>query len=275
MADNLIIAKNVEEAVALKDGSSLFLAGGTEVNRLDSPCCASTLISLGRMGLDGLSVCEETVDCCKGPKKGRFLKLGAMCTFQELIDCEDVPQFLKEACRFMSSRTKRNMATIGGNIGAARDDSYLIPTLIAASCAVELNCKGKKHVYGIGRYLKEKKDYPDSLIEAVLIPLNGAEVLSKRYANTAASHAAVTVSVSLLDGKVRVGAAVKNAGVRRLVEFEELINAGKGTEEELIKAAYGLDMPISDDMFGSEKYKRYILGVTVSDLVKKAQGGKK
>ncbi len=272
MAEKLIIAQSIEEAVSLKDSSSLFLAGGTEINRLNSPCQAETLVSIGRIGMDSIEETEAEIDCCKGPKKGRFIRVGAMCTFQELVDSLSVPDYLREACLFMSSRTKRNMATIGGNIASARDDSYLLSTLIAAGAAVELESKGKKHVYGVCRYLKEKKDYPDSLITAVLLPKKEISVCSKRYANTAASHAYVTVSVSYSDGKYRIGAAVKNAGVKRLIEIEDLVNVRFVSEEEISKA---VDLEIKDDMFGSEKYKRYLLGVTIFDLMKKANGGKK
>ncbi|MCR5761120.1 MAG: FAD binding domain-containing protein [Sphaerochaetaceae bacterium] len=271
MAEKLIIAQSIEEAVSLKDSSSIFLAGGTEVNRLDSPCQAEVLVSIGRIGMDLIDETDAEIDCLKGKKKGRFIRVGAMCTFQELVDSFSVPDYLREACLFMSSRTKRNMATIGGNIASARDDSYLLSTLIACGAAVELNCKGKKHVYGVCRYLKEKKNYPDSLITAVLLPKKEMTVASKRYANTAASHAVMTVSVSYSEGKYRVGAAVKNAGVRRLVEVEDLINAGPVSDEEISKA---VKLDLTDDMFGSAKYKRYLLGVTVTDLMKKV-GGKK
>lgn len=272
MAEKLIIATSIEEAVSLKDSSSIFLAGGTEVNRLDSPCNAEVLVSIGRVGMDTIDETDAEIDCLKGKKSGRFIRIGAMCTFQELVDSLSVPDYLREACLFMSSRTKRNMATIGGNIASARDDSYLLATLIACGAAVELDCKGKKHVYGVCRYLKEKAGYPDSLITAVLLPKKEMTVVSKRYANTAASHAPVTVSLSLSEGKYRIGAAVKNAGVRRLVEVEDLVNSKSATDEEISKA---VDLDIKDDMFGSAKYKRYLLGVTVTDLIKKAAGGKK
>lgn len=264
MAEKLIIAQTIEEAVSLKDSSSIFLAGGTEINRLGSSCQAETLVSIGRIGMDAID--ETEID------GQRFIRIGAMCTFQELIDSFSVPEYLREACLFMSSRTKRNMATIGGNIASARDDSYLLATLIASGAEVELDCKGKKHVSGVFRYLKEKKDYPDSLITAVLLPKKELSVFSKRYSNTASSHAYVTVSVSCVDGKYRIGASVKNAGVKRLVEIEDLVNTKSVSEEEIGKA---VDLEIKDDMFGSEKYKRYLLGVTVTDLMKKAAGGKK
>ena len=52
MANKLVTAKTIQEAIAAKDGNSAFLAGGTEVNRLDSSVKADTLISILVTSLD-------------------------------------------------------------------------------------------------------------------------------------------------------------------------------------------------------------------------------
>ena len=59
MADKLIMAKSPEEAAGLRTASAVFLAGGTEVNRLGSDAAegAETLISLKKCG--GLNTIEE------------------------------------------------------------------------------------------------------------------------------------------------------------------------------------------------------------------------
>ena len=129
MAMKLLMAKSPEEAIGFKTAAAAFLAGGTEVNRLgsDAAAKAETLISLKRCaGMDRIETDGENV------------RIGAMCTFQQLIESDKIPAYLKEAAYFMASRTKRNMATIGGNIAALRDDSYLIPVLSAAGAVLEL-----------------------------------------------------------------------------------------------------------------------------------------
>ena len=48
MATQLLMAKSPEEAIGAKNASAVFIAGGTEVNRLgsDAAAAADTLISL-------------------------------------------------------------------------------------------------------------------------------------------------------------------------------------------------------------------------------------
>ena len=126
MATKLFIAKSPEEAINSKTADTAFLAGGTEVNRLGSTVAADTLISLKRCsGLNDIRT------------DSGYVTIGSMCTFQDLIESDKVPEYLKEAAHFMASRTKRNMATIGGNIAALRSDSYIIPTLMAVGAVLE------------------------------------------------------------------------------------------------------------------------------------------
>ena len=54
-----------------------------------------------------------------------------MTTLQEIADSGFVPVALKDSAGFIPTRSVRNIATIGGNAGAKRADSYVIPALIA------------------------------------------------------------------------------------------------------------------------------------------------
>ena len=133
MATQLLMAKSPEEAISAKNASAVFIAGGTEVNRLgsDAAAAADTLISLKK--------CAGLHDIVADGDK---IRIGAMCTFQQIIESNDTPEYLKEAAHFMASRTKRNMATIGGNIAALRDDSYMLPTLFAVHAELEVLTAG-------------------------------------------------------------------------------------------------------------------------------------
>ena len=249
MADKLIIAKTAEEAVSLKGRRSAFLAGGTEINRLGGTVDASRLIGIGRIPtLDGI---DEYTDAEKGVK---YIRIGAMSTFQDIVDSPIVPAYLKEACLFMGSRTKRNMATIGGNIALRRTDSYLYATLLACNAKMDLMCKDGAVIRKCTRcYLEDFKAYSDMLIVSVLVPAD-AVVFSKRYANTVQSHAVLTVSAGLSDGKLRVAAAIKDTYLGFVPEDVQ-------------------DLDFKDDIYGSPEYKKYLLKVTVDDLVKKVTGG--
>ena len=247
MVKQLIIAKTAEEAVALKGQRSAFLAGGTEINRLGTTCEASRLIGIGRVPtLDGI---DEYTDAENGI---RYIRIGAMSTFQDIIDSPLTPAYLKEACHFMGSRTKRNMATIGGNIALRRTDSYLYATLLACHAKLDLMCKDGAVIRKCTKcYLENSRDYSDLLIVSVLVP-SDAVVASKRYSNTVQSHAVLTVSAGVAEGKLRVAVAAKDTYLGMLPEGE---------------------LPFKDDIYGSADYKRYLLSVTVEDLVKKVRGG--
>lgn len=264
MAEKLIVPATAAAAVALKDRKTAFLAGGTEINRLGTSVKADRLVRIGRIQeIDGV---REESHC---------IRIGATCTFQEAMDCPIVPEFIKEGCRFMASRTKRNMATIGGNVALLRDDSYICPTLIAAGAGLEiLEPGGKKIVMPIEDYIRKHDEYKNALIMSILIKKGVKDVCSKRYANTAESHAVLTVSVGMVEGKLRVAAAIKNSGLFPLKKLADALNAKDMTEEEIVAWAKECQAAeIHDDLYGSEAYKRYLLGVTVSELVKAVKGG--
>ena len=262
MANKLLMAKSPEEAIGAKTARDAFLAGGTEVNRLGSETAekADTLISLKKCsGLKGIS---EDAGC---------VTIGAMTTFQELVESRKTPEWLKEAALFMASRTKRNMATIGGNIAAKRDDSYLIPSLSAAGAVIELLGRdGKKSRAGIAEYIGGKCD---ALITSVTVPKD-IKMASKRYANTAQSHAVLTMSAAMSDEGICLNGAVKNAGLLHFCDLEKKFRKEPDVSEEdiieMVRTCTGLET--ADDMFGSDAYKRYLIAVTAFDLHRQLTG---
>lgn len=256
MADKLIIAASVEEALAAKNADSAFMAGGTEINRLGTSVSAGTLISVKKLEkLRGVNASEDKV------------WIGAATTFQEVLDSPEVPEYFKEACRFMASRTKRNMATVGGNIALLRDDSYIYPCLIAAKATVVWMQNGKKEEGCACGYLKKAQngELKDALILRIGLDPKRT-VLQKRYANTEMSYSRMNLAYGCdADGKnVSVGAALKNTGLFRLTEAETLSGAA------LTEWAKTAALPICDDMYGSEAYKRYLLGTTLAKFTEEA-----
>lgn len=265
MATQLLMAKSPEEAAGYKTASAAFIAGGTEANRLGSkvPEQAETLISLKKCS--GLGQIE---------KAGKEVKIGSMCTFQQIATSDAVPAYLKEAALFMASRTKRNMATIGGNIAALRSDSYLLPTLFAVCARVEvLTPDGKQSDICVNSFKEAAEAGENMLITAVIVP-DDVKVLSRRYSNTAQSHAVLTMSAAVLEKGFTLAGAIKNCGIYRFKGFEEAVKKNPAiSEEEAIAFFKGADsLKISEDMFGGEAYKRYLLGVTAYDLYRKLAG---
>ena len=263
MAKKILMAKTPEEAIGAKTAADAFVAGGTEVNRLgsDIACSADTLISLKKCeGLKGIS------------GDAGYVCIGAMTTFQDLAESDLTPCWLREAALFMASRTKRNMATIGGNIAAKRDDSYLIPALSAAGAVLELMGKdGKTERTGIGDYTGGA--CADMLITKVIVPKD-IRLVSKRYSNTAQSHAVLTMSAAMSDEGICLRGAVKNAGLLHFCDLEEKFRKEPDVSEDeiikMVRECTGLET--KDDMFGSDAYKRYLIAVTAFDLHRKLAG---
>ena len=273
MAKEFVAVKTVEEALAAKKSGGVFLAGGTEINRLDSSVRADKLISIRHIK-ELAAICEADDSIC----------IGAMCTFQQVVESDQVPDWMKEACLFMASRTKRNMATIGGNIAVSRTDSYLAATLLAVQAKVKLagseTVDYLDYIGGSGcGDAQGSCPYADALIECLIIPKDMAFVESKRTANTAQSHAALTVAFAAKEDldDMSMGAAVKNGGIYYLSDLMAAIREDHDVSEEklvdMVLTCEGAKFPT--DMFGSEKYKRYLLGVTVSNLLRdaKVKGG--
>jgi len=264
MATQLLMAKSPEEAIGAKNASAVFIAGGTEVNRLgsDAAAAADTLISLKKCA--GLNEIEDA---------GGMIRIGAMCTFQQIIESNETPAYLKEAAHFMASRTKRNMATIGGNIAALRDDSYLLPVLFAVHAELEvLTAEGKKCMSAYS-YMEAAEAEGDMLITAVCVPKD-IKVVSKRYANTAQSHAVLTMSAAMTGEGISLYGAVKNVGLLYFCDLEKAFRENPDISEdeiiEMVKVCTGLET--ADDMFGSDAYKRYLIAVTAFDLHRRLMG---
>ena len=257
MAEKFIVPKSVAVAARLKDDKSAFLAGGTEINRLDSCVRAGSLISIGRLGLDTIN--EAEID-------GKpYVRIGATATFQECVENEKVPAWFRQACLFMSSRTKRNMATVGGNVAIARDDSYLIPSLVAGVSFVEF-FNGR--ILKVEKYVKDHFRYTNRLIVAIYVD-PAARVEAKRYSNTAAGHAYVTVAVS----EKAVAAQIKGAG---LIETNAITKSADRSEKACLRWIKNLKNPkVRNDMYGSSAYKRYLTGVTVAMLSEKVREASK
>ena len=288
MSRELCAAASASEAVIMRDASSAYLAGGTELLRSGTERSADRLIMLKNI--------PELKGILGEPRQ--TVRIGSMTTFQEALGSDLVPEYLKTALRYMASRTKRNMATIGGNVALMRDDSYLAAVLIAAHAKIELLRKGKKdsdesaqdrsgcpgknrldpeetaqgrggqpvrEAVCIRRYLQHREEYQKDLITAIIVRTDIC-VVSKRYANTAESHSYLTAAMGYVDGRFRVGVSVKNAGVFFPKEFSDSLGEDENAETfaRFANSWAGLDIP--DDLYGSTAYKRYLLGVTLENL---------
>ena len=264
MAEKLFVAQSVEDAVEAKNKDNVYIAGGTETMRLGTSVKADSFVSLRKIpAMHEIRVSDTTIS------------IGAACTFQELLDSNSVPAYLKEALLFMASRTRRNMATIGGNIALCRDDSFLVPTLLAAGAKLNLiEGLGATKTLGLEEYIAGKNQYADALILSVLLPIRAA-VRSVRSANTAQSHARITASLGLSDGKYYAVAAIKNYGLVKfgnlMAKFSEDVDL---SEDEIVERLKNdSKIALEDDLlYGGAAYRKYLLGITFAQMYKELKG---
>ena len=212
------------EAVKLRKENAetaVYLAGGTDDLRLGGAAEGKDLIDLNNLGMDKLEI------------DGEKLCIGARCTLQDLAECDLTPGFIREAARFCSSQARRNAATVGGNLGLRRDDSYLAAALTAAEavliCMTPHGEKEKK----IGDYLQSECK---ALIMKIVIDKERSGWI-RRFGNTAASHAAVI--------------AAESCGVYALSVHGS--GFAYGTSPEIADS-----LEYHDDLTGSAEYKKYL-----------------
>ncbi|PKL10449.1 MAG: molybdopterin dehydrogenase [Spirochaetae bacterium HGW-Spirochaetae-8] len=267
MIREFLTADSLEDALRKKlnaKGQAQFLAGGTEINRLGSSVCPEIAISLKNTGLDTITEANGIVT------------IGSAVTFQDLLDSVIVPAYLKEACRFCGSLTRRYMASIGGNIILQRDDSYLLPTLVAAKARLNL-----ADISMDGQYVEEnipirefhafREHFVESLLTSVVLNKPIRFVASQRFSRTQQSPAAVTIALGadVSSGEphdVRICAAVKGTGVIRFPEIEDGISSGKFNDPQDVVEMITASSDFNDDITGSAVYKRYIVGTAIASL---------
>ena len=212
------------EAVTLRKenaDTAVYLAGGTDDLRLGGSAKGKDLIDINGLGMDKIEIC------------GDQLCIGSRCTLQDLVDCELVPEFIREAALFCSSFVKRNAATVGGNLGLRRDDSYLAAALTAADATLECVCTEGEKEKKIAEYLQS-----GCLALITKIRINKDRTgWVKRFGNTAASHAAVIAAQS---GDV-YALSVHGSGL------------AYGNSPEIAES-----LTYTDDITGSAEYKKYL-----------------
>lgn len=209
---------------------SLYLAGGTEVLRLGGPLKETTeLIDINGLVPAKIEVMEDGL-----------IRIGALAALQDLIDSPLVPEYLKSACRFCASFEKRNAATIGGNIAARRDDSYLAAALSAANVHFMSTTPHGKELKAVSEYFNTGCR---RVIEYFIVDPHCTGYV-RRFGITASAHAA------LIAARVKDRYALSVKGSPLVC----------GTSPDIWKRA-----EYRDTVEGSAEYKRY-LARTVFEL---------
>lgn len=216
-----------QEAVNLRKehaGTAVYLAGGTDDLRLGGAAEGKDLIDI--TGFDFNTITE---------KNGKVY-IGALCTLQDVIESDLIPAFIREAALFCASFAKRNSATVGGNIGLRRSDSYLAAALTAADAVLKSVTPHGEEDKAIGEYLQSDSK---RLIEYIVIDKNRTGSV-KRFGNTSSSHAALI--------------AAESNGIYALSVSGS--DFAYGTTPNLSE-----QMTFVDDLTGSATYKKYLASI--------------
>ena len=212
------------EAVTLRKehaDTAVYLAGGTDDLRLGSAAEGKDLIDINGLGFNTITV-----------KDGKVW-IGALCTLAQVAESELVPEFIREAARFCSSFVRRGTATIGGNVGLRREDSYLAAALTAADAVLFSQTPHGEEEKAIGEYLQSDCK---RLIEYIIVDQKRSGSV-KRFGNTAGSHAALIAAQS--EGNYAI--SVHGSGL------------AYGKQPDLTDA-----LEFTDDLTGSAEYKKYL-----------------
>lgn len=255
-----------DEAVSLKamlGARAAYLGGGTLLNSLRAPPGIEHIISLDRLDLPHI---ERT---------NGELVLGARCTLQELLESELVPPQIDAACRHVQNRSVRNVATIGGHLGARQPYADLLPILVALEATV--------HMAGADPLpLPAWIEAPPTHAFVTALHVSTA-ALDRRWAvgcqgRGHGDHSTITAACTLrLERGVIEDPIVAMGGVGcpvgRLRRVEEAIVSGVPPTRDALEAWVCRSVDPAPTVRGTVEFKRHLAGVIGANVVLDACGG--
>ncbi|HTP57322.1 MAG TPA: FAD binding domain-containing protein [Spirochaetia bacterium] len=258
MVTEILRPMTVQEALKARAlPGAVFLGGGTWLNarKHAEPL---TLVSLEKLGLDSIH------------RHGGRCVIGAMATFQQIIDNPDVPAALRNAAGLTASRTLRNMMTMGGEVALHPADSALIPLLMAMEAEVTL--AGKKRPVALKDILSGGAE---SLILSVAIPEPGRPAAVRALSRTSHSPRSLVVAAiaSALHPAVkglRIVASDCGGTPVRLLKLEAALEGKTLPPPAEIERLAGNEFSPASDIHGSSLYKAYMTRVLVADALQGA-----
>jgi probable selenate reductase FAD-binding subunit len=247
------------EALAAKraEPTASFLAGGTALLAGDERPKGETVIDISM--ILGREISRE----------GTSLSLGALATFQDLADSRAVPPFLAEAALTMVNRNTRNRATVGGNIGADKSCSSLIPILVVLGAEVEIVSPyaASPRRMGLEVWLRSRAEESDpergsDLALRLLVPLEeGRRAAYRRWNRTACDLSVLGAAVSyLVEGgalrSLRIAMGGFGPKARSFGDLEALFEGSPLSGRSEIEALASKRLEPISDLRASAAFKR-------------------
>lgn len=168
---------SVTEALTIKKKErerALWVAGGTDI----MPAGQTALVMIYLQGLHDLS---------NVTKSGAVLRIGAGCTYTQLIHDERVPQVLRDAMHSIAAPAIRNAGTLAGNICRASPAGDTLPVLyvleadVVAGHLTDAGVMDKRRI-DIDDFIQGNRRTalaPDEIVLAVEIPCRSYENMTK------------------------------------------------------------------------------------------------
>ena len=266
MVKEYLKPKSAEEALVLLRGRSdaRLLAGGTYLLSSQFEKQGMTLMSLLGLLPQGAA------------SRDGQIALGANTTFTEILEAQWLPVALRDAALSMGNRNIRNRATVGGNIGADKSSSSLIPFFLVSGALYK-----RVDMEPVAAQDWSRLDAKDrGIVSEVLIPsMDGRKAAFGHFGRVGVDISVVTCAVCAEVGtdrrlkNLRVAFGGMGPSCRRFYEIEGLFEGQKAPEAaEIEREVAPLLKPISD-IRGSEAYKRQRSAALFADLLLSLSGG--
>lgn len=277
--------KEAVEILAEKGSGAYLLAGGTDllVRMKREDITPTALVNLKRI---------NALNEIKSDKNG--IRIGALSSISSIENSQAIRRsypVLSQSAGTLGTRSIRNLATIGGNIGRASPASDMSPALIVLQAKVAAQGpSGKREMEieniftGPGATSLSSGEIITSFILPNMAPNTGAAYLKMGRRSGGGDCALVGVAVLLTmsngeAGDIRIVFSSVGPKPMRARHAEEVIMSGTLTEErmkEAARTAEGEMSPITD-MRCSASYRRELIRVltfrALQEAQQKAQGG--
>lgn len=271
-----------------KAGNLLPLAGGTYLLSSQFAGRKFRLVSLASLLPKGVR------------REGERLVIGAGTNFQELTESGQAPAALRETALGMVDRNIRNRATVGGNIGACKSCSSLLPFFLAARarCSVigvshRPDSEPERRSMELAEWIAAGSACTEpgsaaapggfrGLVEEVEFDMpEGRRFAYGRYSRTSCDLALISCAVTadIVDGRL-VYCTIAMGGMaplpRRFPELEALFEGAVPPEARRIEELSKNVLQPREDVRGSADFKRYRAAVLLADTIAAlAASGKK
>jgi len=249
---------SLEEAALelASDPRARLLAGGTQI--LSSEFRDRDIVAVNAADLLPRGI-ERTED--------GTLRIGAAAVFQDLVDSPLAPDAVKDAARGMGNRNVRNAATVGGNLGANKACSSLIPVFLVLDARVRAH--GARDPLPLAEWLAAPKGIITYIEISETPGLRGAYA---RWARTTCDLSVLSCAVSYLlkDGAIeslRIACGGLDSLSRRFPELESLFEGGPLPKRDAAAAAIKPLLRPRDDPRGSAAFKRLRAAELITDAL--------